>query len=407
MSWNLRPAISATLRNRTGPLLAAIQIAIALAVLVNAIYIVHQRIEKMERPAGIDSANLFQINVQGFTSRYDAKAALREDLLYLRSLPGVVDASPASTVPTGWANQGGPIWTNPNAKGRPVLASVFSMDDHGLNALGAHLIAGRNFRPDEILPPQDMHSVTDFVPEVLVTRSLAMQLYPDGKALGRPVYSQLGQTATIVGITNDIISTAYGTDHFGVYNVVIVPRPQTIFGQGYLVRTAPGQRDRLMRITEQHLAASNLNRVVTWVKSIDSFRELLYREDRNMAIFLITVTALVVAVACFGIFGLATYNVNIRTKQIGTRRAVGARRGDIIAYFMIENGAITTCGVVVGCLLALFVGYWLSIHYQLPRLDLYYLVGGILVLWGIGQLAVVQPARRAAAVPPSVATRTV
>jgi putative ABC transport system permease protein len=61
----------------------------------------------------------------------------------------------------------------------------------------------------------------------------------------------------------------------------------------------------------------------------------------------------------------------------------------------------------MGCLLALAAGYWLSVHYALPRLNLYYLVGGVLALWGIGQLAAWQPAARAAAVPPSVATRTV
>ena len=57
--------------------------------------------------------------------------------------------------------------------------------------------------------------------------------------------------------------------------------------------------------------------------------------------------------------------------------------------------------------LALAAGYWLSVHYALPRLNLYYLVGGVLALWSIGQLAAWQPAWRAAAVPPSVATRTV
>ena len=62
---------------------------------------------------------------------------------------------------------------------------------------------------------------------------------------------------------------------------------------------------------------------------------------------------------------------------------------------------------MVGCALALGAGYWLSIAYALPRLNLYYLVGGVLLLWGIGQLAAWQPARRAAAVSPSVATRTV
>jgi putative ABC transport system permease protein len=68
---------------------------------------------------------------------------------------------------------------------------------------------------------------------------------------------------------------------------------------------------------------------------------------------------------------------------------------------------ITTTGIAVGSALALGVGYWLSKQYQLPRLDLYYLVAGIPILWIIGQLAVWQPARRASAVSPSVATRTV
>jgi putative ABC transport system permease protein len=112
-------------------------------------------------------------------------------------------------------------------------------------------------------------------------------------------------------------------------------------------------------------------------------------------------------VTCFGIFALATFNVSTRTKQIGTRRAVGARRGDIIQYFLIENGLTTSAGILIGCALALGAGYWLSLEYALPRLNLYFLVGGVLALWGIGQLAAWQPARRAAAVPPSVATRTV
>jgi putative ABC transport system permease protein len=126
-----------------------------------------------------------------------------------------------------------------------------------------------------------------------------------------------------------------------------------------------------------------------------------------MSIYLGTVLALIVAVTCLGIFALATFNVSTRTKQIGTRRAVGARRRDIVRYFLVENALITSTGVVVGCALALAAGYWLSLQYALPRLNLYFLVGGVLLLWAIGQLAAWQPARRAATVPPSVATRTV
>lgn len=126
-----------------------------------------------------------------------------------------------------------------------------------------------------------------------------------------------------------------------------------------------------------------------------------------MAIFLTTVTALILAVTCLGIFGLTAFNVSTRTKQIGTMRAVGARKRDVITYFMTENAMILAAGILLGCILALGVGSWLSSAYDLPRLDLTYLALGVAVLAAIGQLAAWHPARRAAAVSPSVATQTI
>jgi putative ABC transport system permease protein len=136
-------------------------------------------------------------------------------------------------------------------------------------------------------------------------------------------------------------------------------------------------------------------------------RQLLDADYRDVAIFLMLVTALILSVTCLGIFGLTTFNVSARTKQIGTMRAVGARKRDIVTHFLVENAIVLVAGALVGCTLALGVGYWLSDQYQLPRLDLHYLGVGVLTLAVIGQLAAWQPARRAASVPPSVATRTV
>src|SRR5215468_9380051 len=101
MSLDIRPVVSSLLRNRTGAVLVAFQIAIALAVLVNAVYIVHQRIEKMSRPTRIDEHNLFGIGLAEFTDRFDYDASVKEDLAYLRGLPGVVSASASSSVPLG------------------------------------------------------------------------------------------------------------------------------------------------------------------------------------------------------------------------------------------------------------------------------------------------------------------
>lgn len=404
MIQSIRPLLSALLRSRAGALLVALQIAIALAIGVNAIYIVHQRLLKLSQPTGIDDANIFALASEEFTPRFHYDASLREDLGYLRSLPGVIAATPTNSVPLsggGWTED---IWSRPQKQGREIEVNVFTLDEQGVKTLGTHLLAGRGFRPEEILPPQ---ADTTMPHEILLTRTAAQRLFPHQNALGRTVYDD--QTpATVIGILDDMIGNGSGWESSrSVVQVALFPELPRWLGFQYLVRTQPGRRDEIMRLAQAHLAASNPDRVIQDAHSLQYYKDSLYLNDRAMGIFLITVTVLLLAVACLGIFSLATFNVSTRTKQIGTRRAVGARRRDVVRYFLAENALITTAGVLVGCAAALGLGDWLSLAYALPRLDLYYLVGGVLVLWAVSQLAAWHPARRAAAVPPSVATRTV
>src|SRR5437016_14007624 len=99
MSLNVRPILSALLRNRTGAALVAMQVAIALAVLVNALYIVVQRIEKIHRPTGIDEQNILVVQSAGFTDRFRQTASVREDLAYLRGMSGVIAATATNSIP--------------------------------------------------------------------------------------------------------------------------------------------------------------------------------------------------------------------------------------------------------------------------------------------------------------------
>ncbi len=408
MSLNTRPILSALWRNRTGAVLVSMQIAIALAVLVNALYIVVQRIDKMRRPTGIDVDNVLVISSASFTQRYNPASSIPEDLQFLRAIPGVVAASASSGIPLSGGGSANTLLRHPGEHSAEFM-NYFEVDEQGLAALGLKLVAGRAFRHDEIQPPLTKADASRFVPSIIVTRSLAAYLFPGQGPLGKTVYDSLGQAATIIGVVDPMIGSWPGMVPHPDW-VFLMPRMPTTEGGGaliYLVRTQPGQRDAVLKLAEEHMSASNPERVVHFVRPLNYFRDLSYLGDRAMNIYLGTVTALLIAVTCLGIFALATFNVSTRTKQIGTRRAVGARRRDIVRYFLIENGMITSAGILGGCALALGVGYWLSLEYSLPRLNLYYLVAGVLLLWGVGQLAAWQPARRAAAVSPSVATRTV
>lgn len=407
MNLNLRPILSALLRNRTGAILVAMQIAVALAILVNATYIVKQRLDEINRPTGVDEKNLFVIDPTGFTSRYDYASSVREDLAYLRGLDGVIAATVTDDVPFDPKGDSEALFRKPNQKFSSLVgAYAYEMDEEGLETLGSHIIAGRGFRKEEILPPMTPSTSMRAFPQIVVTQRLAQTFFPDGNAVGKQVYDYLGRPVTIVGIASDMAGPWGAADGTFLHGSYWVPQQPLMYGFHYLVRTKPGRRDEIMRVASEHLAQSNMNRAISSVRSVEFYKEFTYLTGRVTADALMIVTALLLGVAALGIFGLATFNVTTRTKQIGTRRALGARKADVVRYFMVENALITTGGIVLGCALALGVGYWLSFHYQLPRLDLYYLVGGILVLWGLGQLAAWQPARRASRVSPSVATRT-
>lgn len=126
-----------------------------------------------------------------------------------------------------------------------------------------------------------------------------------------------------------------------------------------------------------------------------------------MAIILSIVIALLIGLTALVIVGLASFHVTQRTEQIGTRRALGATRAHIIREFLLENWMITTAGAVLGVVLTVAVAYWLETTFQLPRLDWRYLPAAIGAMWLLSSMAVIEPARRAASVPPAVATRSI
>jgi putative ABC transport system permease protein len=192
-----------------------------------------------------------------------------------------------------------------------------------------------------------------------------------------------------------------------VGNVVLFPfisgGPMT----RYMLNVESDQLDTLIPLVEDKLAFSNTSRLVNTVRSLREISDKSYSGARGMAVALMVVIALLITVTALGIVGLAAFNVRQRTKQIGTRRAVGAKRSDILRYFLTENWLMTTTGVILGVVLSLLLNYYLATEYSLERLDPVYLPLGVLTMWALGLLAVLGPARRASVISPAVATRTV
>jgi putative ABC transport system permease protein len=143
------------------------------------------------------------------------------------------------------------------------------------------------------------------------------------------------------------------------------------------------------------------------MRSIQESRERSYRGHTAMIKILSTVMVILTIVTGLGIVGLASFSVNQRKKQIGTRRALGASQAAIVRYFMLENFLISTVGVILGAALTIGLNIILVNVFSLDRIDWFYIPVGMAVLWMVGQAAVYGPAKKAANIPPALATRTV
>jgi putative ABC transport system permease protein len=395
--------LSSLRRSPTGAILVALQIALALAITVNSLYIAVQRYELINRDPGVDLANTFIIAWTAAGQKFNGEATMREDLAILRGLPGVAAATIINAVPLSGGGSSTSVYTEPDKKGQRGESNYFEVDEQGVEALGVRIAEGRDL--DASVVRKFPRNSSEAAPEMLVTRELAKELFPDEPALGKTVYSALNQPIRIVGIIDRMHGSWPSWEKVG--NVALTPVITDEQYARYLVRAVPGQRDALMKQTEEALGKIDNGRVVLKTRALDYVAASTYADDRAMAVYLVVVTVLLLGIAALGIFGLAAFNVSTRTKQIGTRRAVGARKLDILRYFLAENWLITTVGVVAGCVLALVLGYWLSTTFELPRLKLYYLVGGALGLWLVSLAAALRPARRASLVSPAIATRTV
>jgi putative ABC transport system permease protein len=410
----IRSLLKSLWRSKTGPLLVSAQVAITLAVLVNVAWVVEQRIEQVNLPTGLDLDNMFWIYTQATSKDYNYESAVKADLSYLNSLPGVVAATTTNNLPQTGSQLGLPFASSPEILQKPnaaIGAAIYFGTDKFVDALGLKLVAGRTFDVSAIKPPaaDGEAALGDWADEIIITQAMAKALYPNGNALGKPVYVGLiNKSSTIVGIV-ELFRGRPAPARYDEYvkRIVIVPIIPAGPNGAYIVRTKPGQRARLMAQLEKTFAELQPGRFVAEMQDFSRTAESFRHETRASAIILAIVAVFVLLVTVVGISGLAAFNVSTRTKQLGIRRAIGARRFHILRYFLVENWIITTCGAVLGCLLALAAGIKLSTVWEVSRAPLYYFVGAVLLVWVVGLLAVLVPARRAAATSPAIATRSV
>jgi putative ABC transport system permease protein len=405
-----RPIFSSLLRNKTGAFLIAAQVALSLAIVANALYIIQDRIARTARPSGVGDEST-QIRVAAIPIKEpdtaEAKVALQQRAAeVLRALPGVASVAMTNQLPlstSGW-NMG--LSLDPKQAESSANTALYFGPDSLVKTFQLKLVEGRDFTEDDVLYV-DPEKTQDLGTRAIITQTLAKKLWPEGSAVGKNLYFGGDENAKpfqVVGVVERLQSPWAQSGERGELSTILANRRVESYLQ-FAVRSEPGQRDRVMKEAEAAITKIPGVMIIS-LESMETNRFDLYRNDRAIAWMLATVTVLLLLVTASGIVGMATLWVNQRRKQIGVRRALGARKVDILRYFIVENFIITSGGVVAGLLLAVGLNQLLVSQLELTKLPILYLAVGSLVLWLVGVAAVYAPAWRASGISPAIATRS-
>ncbi len=408
----LRPILSAMRRRKTGVILIALQIALTLAILANALYVVRDRLDEAARISGVDEAQVFHIRVLD-KERDITGSAASDDIDAMRGIPGVLNAAWVSQVPlSNSGNNSG--FSVPGASGKPedkieTNASTYMADTNVASTWGLRLVEGRDFRPDERMLVDEQSPEAPRPKVALISVGMAKALFPnDTSWVGKTFIWGESPPIEVIGVIETLVSpwgrASWGGD--GTRSVIFPVRLVAAFGT-YAVRVEPGQLDRVMKEAGELLQKRVPGRMMGDSDSMAETRADRYRGEHTLVNGLLIVMTLLLVMTASGIVGLASLWVNQRRKQIGVRRALGARRIDIIRLFLVENMLITTLGVIVGIGLAMGLNTVMMEALELSRLPWEFLAAGAVLLLVLGVTAVLGPALRAASVPPAVATRSV
>jgi putative ABC transport system permease protein len=417
------PILRAMSRNKTRIGLIVFEVALTLAIVVNCITMIGEARSQMVRPSGFLDDDIVSVSSIPFDKAFRedgyADNSRRQDLESLRALSGVRAVSNTSFLP--WQGGGSSTELRPaGSQGEMLRTQIYNSDEGTLDTLGVHVVEGRTFTKDDVDRESERLRQfygtprprgTDHRPQekltqdVVVSQAFAHLAFGTGPSLGKMLEDSDGDRYRIIG-TIDSFYNPYGWP-IHEYVVFYADRARNYdFGTPYLLRTEPGQAASRLKAIEAALLTADNGRNVK-VQTLTDIKRQYFAAQQVVVTMMTGVIVLLVLVTSLGIVGLTSFSVSERTRQIGTRRALGARKIDILAHFLLENWLITTMGLGLGVALAYGLNVGLMSAVSGAKLRGTLVASGVVLLWMAGLLATLAPALRAARISPAIATRNV
>jgi putative ABC transport system permease protein len=262
--------------------------------------------------------------------------------------------------------------------------------------MGIPVLAGRAFTDRD---------TKDSTPVILISQSMARQMFSDGNPLGRRIRSWRDENLyrEIVGVGGDVCY--FGPDD-GIRNVVYVPHTQDSWRTMLLTVRTRGEPQALVKTLQSEIWGLDNKLTVSEIRTMDEVVDTALARPRFITFLLSLFALTALALAAVGIYGLMSYSVTQRTREIGIRMALGGARWDVLRIVSRDALLLTAAGVAAGLAGAFALTRLISaILFGVSPTDAATFLGASAVLILVALLATYVPTRRASKVDPLVALR--
>jgi predicted permease len=381
--------------------LVVVQVAISLVLLTTAGLFLRSLGNASSIDIGFKPGNILVMTVDPEVHNYSRERTVQL-LAQLRgrvsALPGVSAVSFVDIVPLSMAgtNSNFDVDASPDRPAQSATAYILSVGSGYFQTMGIPLLRGRDFNPQP-----ERQSVA------IINETMARHLFTNQDPVGRLIRS--GRTSyTVIGVARNSKLRFIGEDPVNCIYLHLGAAPRNVvsfFGITTIVKTSVDPQ-RLARQVRDQIAALDANMAV--------FNTGTMQEHVNKSLLLPRISAWLLGVfgavgltlAAIGLYGVMSYSVRRRTREIGIRMALGARPGSVLRMVLGQGLVLTGVGLAIGLGIALALGrFTASLLYGISGTDLPAFVIASVVLLAAAAVAVLVPASRAAHVEPTTALR--
>jgi putative ABC transport system permease protein len=386
--------------------LLILQLAITLGLLVNSAILAIDTQDKISQPTGLDNENILLVSTHPTSGSYRDldyfRSIATEDLEKISQIPGVNNVSVTNQLPLrsrGMLRDISDINNPEQDKDDIYLQNVkyILTDDNLAKALGLSLVEGRFLNASDQL---DFGS--ENTPNIVITASLKKALYGDKSALGQET-----NNGFIVGVVNDIMLDPILPDDKQYGYFVNAVMEYIYIGRYYVLNVEPGQMASVRSKVSDTILAVQAERDIFKVFTMEEHLQRFYRDDQGLADLFILLCGLMLFVTAISSYAYSQFHISRQKKFIGIRRALGARKIDVLLYVLTENWLVYGMGCLLGVVVAFGFNILLSQHINLSKPDIMLFLIVTCVIFVSGTLATWLPAKRTSNIPPVVATRTI